>query len=115
MRAADFDWRHKTSWRRLDAEPAASGVPRFATEIEIEHVPQAIQRDPVRADGQLRRAARIVLGKATTRAEVLDVTVAIELKADAGRTHSVSLLRPDHEREVEPRIPRAAVEVEPLR
>ena len=47
-------------------------------------------------------------------AEVLDMSVAIELQPHAGGPGSVRLLRPHEEGQVEPRVPRAAVEVQPL-
>src|SRR5512132_2769665 len=90
------------------------GATAFAAKIEVDEVAQTVQSNPIVANRQLRRALRVGLHQLCRRAEILDNPSAIELQPDACLTATVALPRSHHERQIEARVPRASVEVEPL-
>src|SRR5213075_126448 len=102
MRTGDFKRRHQPAWRCFDAYASASRSSALAAQIEIDHVAQAVEADVVIGDCQFRRTQRLFLRQSSLRAEVFDVTVAVELQTDAGGSRAVGLQRSNHEGQIEP-------------
>ena len=113
--AVDLDRRHQPVGRALDEQIAGDAAAAFAAQIEREVVAKALQPDAVAADRELRRGGNGGFVELGGRAERLHPAAAIELQPHAGHAPAIGPRGTGKEGEIEPRLGRPAVEVQPLR